>query len=357
MNCWELLGIPPTRDLEVIKAAFAAQSRLHHPEEDPDGFATLKSAYQQARSIASTPRLYDMKYVPETPLNLSGLQRPAASGDSDDSLVFRTLNSNQTAKLESETKVESTYSFSTAEQIEIPEDQYYNNAMTEQIKTHHKIEIKRRRAISARKLFPLLRILSILTVLIVALIISSQKGLFNNSSTHHAQATGYISLIPSDVDLSYTQVEKLQSQARVLLEDETENRRQTLDNIRENKAYSQCQSAAALQISADDYETLLETYRIQGEETVQEALDTYTQAEADFVRDKLLPYIKAGVMQKDGIILAVTLGSMVGLTYQDCFMLFAEFFDHGDEAKLDQALIRYKRLTPPDQWGFDMNST
>lgn len=45
---WQLLGIEPTDDRREIRKAFAAQSRLHHPEEEPEYFARLNMAYRQA---------------------------------------------------------------------------------------------------------------------------------------------------------------------------------------------------------------------------------------------------------------------------------------------------------------------
>jgi len=48
MDIWKILGVSPTKDKKKIRRAYAAQSKMHHPEEDPKGFAQLKDAYQQA---------------------------------------------------------------------------------------------------------------------------------------------------------------------------------------------------------------------------------------------------------------------------------------------------------------------
>lgn len=48
MSCWSTLGISPTSDQQVIKKAYAAAAKKHHPEEDPAGFIQVKKAYQQA---------------------------------------------------------------------------------------------------------------------------------------------------------------------------------------------------------------------------------------------------------------------------------------------------------------------
>lgn len=48
MNIWEILGIPPTTDIIVIKKAYADRAKEWHPEEHPEEFKRLRSAYQTA---------------------------------------------------------------------------------------------------------------------------------------------------------------------------------------------------------------------------------------------------------------------------------------------------------------------
>lgn len=47
-NFWSILGIEPTDDKKVIKRAYAKQSRIYHPEEQPEAFQSLQEAYQAA---------------------------------------------------------------------------------------------------------------------------------------------------------------------------------------------------------------------------------------------------------------------------------------------------------------------
>ena len=47
-DIWSILEIDPTDDKKAIRRAFAAQSRLHHPEEEPEYFAALNQAYKAA---------------------------------------------------------------------------------------------------------------------------------------------------------------------------------------------------------------------------------------------------------------------------------------------------------------------
>ena len=46
MNNWDILEIEPTKDITTIKRAYIKQLRVHHPEEDPEGFLKLRQAYE-----------------------------------------------------------------------------------------------------------------------------------------------------------------------------------------------------------------------------------------------------------------------------------------------------------------------
>ncbi|QLG38242.1 MULTISPECIES: J domain-containing protein [unclassified Paenibacillus] len=52
MDFWARLELEPTQDVRVIKRAYAKQLRMTHPEDDPDGFQLLRSAYEQALKAA-----------------------------------------------------------------------------------------------------------------------------------------------------------------------------------------------------------------------------------------------------------------------------------------------------------------
>lgn len=54
MNIWEILGIEPTKDKKVIKRAYAAQTKIVHPEEKPEEFKLLHEAYQAALRYAES---------------------------------------------------------------------------------------------------------------------------------------------------------------------------------------------------------------------------------------------------------------------------------------------------------------
>lgn len=52
---WSELGLPGPSDLTAIKHAYAQRLKDVHPEEDPEGFQRLHSAYQTARRLAKRP--------------------------------------------------------------------------------------------------------------------------------------------------------------------------------------------------------------------------------------------------------------------------------------------------------------
>ena len=52
-DVWSILKIEPTDDKKAIRKAFAAQSKLHHPEEEPAYFAALNQAYKAALDYAA----------------------------------------------------------------------------------------------------------------------------------------------------------------------------------------------------------------------------------------------------------------------------------------------------------------
>ncbi|WP_044641202.1 J domain-containing protein [Risungbinella massiliensis] len=48
MTIWKILGIEPTENLSVIKRAYAKKLKVHHPEDDPEGYQKLREAYDSA---------------------------------------------------------------------------------------------------------------------------------------------------------------------------------------------------------------------------------------------------------------------------------------------------------------------
>ncbi|WP_413664542.1 tetratricopeptide repeat protein [Microbulbifer sp. CNSA002] len=62
MNCWEIIGIPPTVDIKSIKRAYAKKLKTHRPDEDPEGFQSLRAAFEKALKEAK-------RYQPDKEIN------------------------------------------------------------------------------------------------------------------------------------------------------------------------------------------------------------------------------------------------------------------------------------------------
>ncbi|QHT63194.1 hypothetical protein GXP70_26690 [Paenibacillus lycopersici] len=57
MGIWETLGIgQPTAEIAAIRKAYASQLKLHHPEDDPEGYQRLREAYDRALKLAKRQR-------------------------------------------------------------------------------------------------------------------------------------------------------------------------------------------------------------------------------------------------------------------------------------------------------------
>lgn len=52
MDLWTVLDIKSTTDISAIKRAYAAKSKIFHPEDDPEGFQRLRLAYETALRFA-----------------------------------------------------------------------------------------------------------------------------------------------------------------------------------------------------------------------------------------------------------------------------------------------------------------
>lgn len=66
MDCFQVLGINPTKDIKEIKRAYSKMLRVYSPESDPEGFQKLREAYEQAIAKASEE---DTVVEPQTPVD------------------------------------------------------------------------------------------------------------------------------------------------------------------------------------------------------------------------------------------------------------------------------------------------
>jgi hypothetical protein len=52
MDPWNILNIDPTENISIIKKAYAQKLKIHHPEDDPQGYQNLRQAYDNALKYA-----------------------------------------------------------------------------------------------------------------------------------------------------------------------------------------------------------------------------------------------------------------------------------------------------------------
>jgi hypothetical protein len=302
MSCWQELGIAPTSDIEAIKKAFAAQSKLHHPEEDPEGFSRLRHAYrsalQQAKSRPDGPQESpspDMtaKHEPEP----EPVLKPPVPGT--ETLSFEVLYRKKAAA--PETKTESTqegvYDFGAVERAEVPEESCNVGTFTG-IPTGLPKQIERQRRLRAAKAGvktrrvnrPLIFFLIMASLIIWRAIAAAVK----------TEATpSYVPIIQTAVGTSEDQRQSIRAQAEAILKNHDSDRVRT---------------------------------------------------ENEFVQKQILPVVKAGMMDTVGFFIALEFGSMVGMSYSECLTISFEYQTYHDEEALDQVLVQYSGLVPPDEW-------
>ena len=81
-DLWSVLGLEPTRDVSAIKRAYAGKARTCHPEEDPEGFLTLRRAYEAALDYAENDPAQPPTVSPELSAGKDVQEEHPANGDS-----------------------------------------------------------------------------------------------------------------------------------------------------------------------------------------------------------------------------------------------------------------------------------
>lgn len=68
MSDWEILGIEPTKDKNVVRKAYAEKSKMYHPETHPEEFKRLYNAYKAVSArLRAAERLKIQKQETEVP--------------------------------------------------------------------------------------------------------------------------------------------------------------------------------------------------------------------------------------------------------------------------------------------------
>lgn len=69
MSIWNTLEIEPTDNISVIKKAYAKLLKIHHPEDDPEGYQRLREAFDQA--VKSAKNMKDKPSIQIDEMNAS----------------------------------------------------------------------------------------------------------------------------------------------------------------------------------------------------------------------------------------------------------------------------------------------
>ena len=72
-NIWEILGIPETKDEKKITQAYRDRLPDNNPEEKPEEFKQLRSAYEEALTYAKRPETAADKQIDEWLKDLNDL--------------------------------------------------------------------------------------------------------------------------------------------------------------------------------------------------------------------------------------------------------------------------------------------
>ncbi|WP_447883165.1 J domain-containing protein [Serratia fonticola] len=75
MNIWHILSIARTQDIRAIKRAYAARAKQCHPDDAPEQFLQLRSAYEQALEFAQDNKATSQRISRFSPLPEKGMQR------------------------------------------------------------------------------------------------------------------------------------------------------------------------------------------------------------------------------------------------------------------------------------------
>ncbi|HEX9061038.1 MAG TPA: hypothetical protein VF941_12735, partial [Clostridia bacterium] len=88
MDIWVILGIDSTNDITIIKKAYAKKLKIHHPEDDPEGYQRLREAYDLAVKYSKSTN----KKEPQRIQIASNVDVPDEPHDNSDSSGINTVH-------------------------------------------------------------------------------------------------------------------------------------------------------------------------------------------------------------------------------------------------------------------------
>lgn len=103
MDCWDILGLAPDADVRAIKRAYAAKLKQSRPEDDPEAFSELRSAYEQALEKKQLAQANVDSVVEDDAAQTHGKTLPIGVADSEieamvSSLIVRLKDTHHTTQ-------------------------------------------------------------------------------------------------------------------------------------------------------------------------------------------------------------------------------------------------------------------
>lgn len=110
---WDILGIEPTNDIKAIKKAYAGLAKQYNPEEHPEEFQRIHTAYRQAVEYAKHFSGRMTSNEPSSLLDFSEMGKPSEKSDNEpsDAFDFGDVNTSKGSELNNDESKEPEFDF------------------------------------------------------------------------------------------------------------------------------------------------------------------------------------------------------------------------------------------------------